>query len=45
VGRALSRGDVERLLDELAGGFPWTVWDRGLSVLLDLALLEEERAA
>jgi hypothetical protein len=39
------RGDVERLLDELSGGWPWVCWDRGLSSLLDLAVVLEEEAA
>lgn len=40
----MSRADVERLLDELSGGWPWC-WDRALSLLLDLAVVEEEERA
>lgn len=36
----MSRAEVERMLDAL--GWPW---DAGLSLLLDRALVEEERAA
>lgn len=41
----MSRGAVERLLDELLGGWPWVAYDRGLSGLLDAAVLADEAAA
>ena len=32
------------MLDALLGGWPWLVWDAGLSALLDAAVVDEERA-
>jgi hypothetical protein len=41
----MSRAQVEALLDELLGGWPWRSWDTSLSLALDAALGAEEAAA
>ena len=38
----MSRADVEALLDAILGR-PWRSWHAALSLLLDQAVLEEER--
>lgn len=41
--RAVNRAEVERMLDAILGR-PWRSWSAALSLLIDMAVLEEEAA-